>query len=119
MAKLDPLIAALFTHQGNELFFRTGTGVTLRVGDKSREIMRKPLDLPQLEAVIREIMPVAQVLPAQAGGAALFVYRAPAGEVQVMCDRNQGQLRVSITPALAAVAEPAPVPTELPPLEAL
>lgn len=117
MARLDSLIAALFAHHGEELFFRTGAGVTLKAAGGQREIMQKPLSAQQVEAVIREIMPETQSLPEVEGGASLFHYRAPSGEVQVLCERLQTHVRVKITPALekpALEAAPALAPAAAP-----
>ena len=98
MPGMDRFIHALLEAGGQRLSFASGQPVTLLVGGEATALAQAPPTLAQLEALLLEILPEGEDDPA-APGRYEFVYRSPAGSVEVRAYRTGSGIRMLLVPA--------------------
>jgi twitching motility protein PilT len=99
VARLDPIFERLIQEQGVELTFNAGAPALMRTSSGSVPVLRQQLTAQQIAGVFAELVPSEMRATFPAPGTTRFEYGAPAGRLEVVFERNGGQVRATVRPA--------------------
>jgi len=99
VARLDPIFERLIKEQGIELTFEAGSPALMRNSSGAVPVLRQQLTAQQIAGVFAELVPsdIRNTFPAP--GTTRFEYGAPAGRVEVVFERNGGNVRAVVRAA--------------------
>ncbi|MBI4822467.1 MAG: type IV pilus twitching motility protein PilT [Deltaproteobacteria bacterium] len=93
---IDRFIAALYRASGDELLIETGRPVRIVTSGLERILLSQEAKTPQIDALLREIVPPEKVKAYEAGADLGFPYSSSAGQVLVHITRDGARFLVSI-----------------------
>ncbi|NNK62820.1 MAG: Flp pilus assembly complex ATPase component TadA, partial [Gemmatimonadetes bacterium] len=98
MARLDQFIDVLHRRNADALQALPGQPITLLSGGQGKPLTARPVEGPQIRALVGEIAEPSQAGRIAEGMAAGFAYQAPSGRVQVDLHEDGGEPSLTIRP---------------------
>jgi twitching motility protein PilT len=102
MAQIDRFIQTIFKTGSQQLVLTAGQRAALSAGGQLRPVSTQPVSLQQIQEMVGEIAPADRKDKLAESGRNEFSYDSPAGTVMVAWARNNGSIKVVLTPAAAA-----------------
>lgn len=102
MPRLDAFIERLHQRQADALQVRPGQPITLVRGDRTGTLTNRPVEAPQIRALVLEVADPAVAARLDRDEAVAFAYEAPSGPVRIEWAATGGEPSVRVTPGGAA-----------------
>ena len=105
MAQFDRFAQSIFKFKADLLVIASGERVVLGFGSDRKPVSADPATRQQVEGIVREIAPPHLAPQLARDGEHEFLYRSPAGTVQVRVDRKEASVRLTAIPAASDAEE--------------
>src|SRR5262245_41288426 len=106
MAQFDRFAQSIFKFKADLLVIASGERVVLGFGPDKKPVSAEPATRQQVEGIVKEIAPPHLAPQLAREGEHAFVYRAPAGPVQIHFVRKDASVRLTAAPSASEPATP-------------